>query len=229
MTEADAGWAGTEFVERLQVACGALTSKGPGGDVHRGLRRAVRSVPWQQLSCADFVVARGVLLSFLVTLTERGTAAARVEALPLLARLGSASGNDLPPVALQVLRCVLEESPRWGPRLDRRVQQALTLLESHSAQALRLDDLARQVGISRWHLERLIKQSTGLCLRVHLARARVRSALELLRLPAVSVKEVSASVGYGNPDSFRRDFKRLQGMTPHAWVEAHAPALAPQR
>ncbi|MEO6237085.1 MAG: AraC family transcriptional regulator [Vicinamibacterales bacterium] len=228
MTETDAGWAGTEFVERLQVACGALTSKGPRADVHTGLRRAIRSVAWQHMSGADFVVARGVLLSFLVTLTGRSTFPARVAALPLLARVGSASGTDLPPVALQVLRCVLGESAQWRPRQDRRVQQALTLVESHSAQALRLDDLARQVGVSRWHLERLIKQGTGLCLRVHLARARVRSALELLRRPAVSVKEVSAIVGYGNPDSFRRDFKRLQGMTPHAWVEAQPPALTPR-
>jgi AraC-like DNA-binding protein len=216
-----APWPGTEFVECLQVACGAFVDGRSDGEVAHRVTAAVESVSWQSLSSAEFFVARGILMSFLIRLSNRRPHPLAAIATLILERLASADAGEIPAIVTDALRSRFgADSGQPATARDWRVRHTLALVTRSFHCTIRVSDLARDVGLSKWHLERLTKQATGRPLRVHLAEARMASAMRLLGERRSSVKEVSARVGYGNPDSFRRDFKRHYGMTPHAWLIA---------
>ncbi|PYR26655.1 MAG: GlxA family transcriptional regulator, partial [Acidobacteria bacterium] len=67
------------------------------------------------------------------------------------------------------------------------------------------------------HLDRLLKEHTGLTFLQHLRRIRVRHAERLLLTTVSSIKETAYACGYSSPGSFGRDFRRVHGCAPSHW------------
>lgn len=83
------------------------------------------------------------------------------------------------------------------------------------APALRLEDLARQLHLSRRTLENAIIMRTGKTfrdLRGELLVERVKNLLE--SDPARAIKELSFELGYKSARSFARAIKRACGLSP---------------
>jgi len=208
------GWRGEDLVAQLQIACGMASSVGSASGVLEAVRAAVESFDWGAATQPEFVTARAVLLTFL----SRATVLSSFpdDMVRVLGGLGSASGEDIRRRTEFALR-YLAPTPRISaPEADRRVVRALASIRK-DPQNPRVTDLARAVGLSRWHLERLVKSETGKALRAHIVDARLTRAESLLRQD-LSIKEVSALAGFPHPNAFRRDFKRKYGMTPTLWV-----------
>lgn len=74
--------------------------------------------------------------------------------------------------------------------------------------------LASALGVSRWHLSRVISRQTGHGFAEHLHGLRVLEAAHLLTTTQLSVKEVSAAVGYRRTGELGRHFTRWVRMTP---------------
>lgn len=101
---------------------------------------------------------------------------------------------------------------------DPRVVRALIFIEEHFAnESLTIKQVARAAGASIWHTQRLLKATTGHGFSAHRHRIRIETACRMLRGTRMSVKEVSAAVGYGSSSQFGRHFKRLIGATPGAY------------
>jgi AraC-like DNA-binding protein len=79
---------------------------------------------------------------------------------------------------------------------------------------LGLRDAAEHVGLTRWRVAHLIKQSTGERFTDFLRRARIQEARRLLAECVLSVKEISIKVGFASTDQLDRNFKRDMGCTP---------------
>jgi AraC-like DNA-binding protein len=220
MSEPDGGgWRAARFVRQLQLACGECAGSPVDGRAAAAVLDAVESLAWPALDTPAFVVTRGILLAFLVKLARRG---GRLEAMVIeIDALASATPADVPMLTGRALRSLIGREPSAAPT-DWRVNRVLMLVRDRARETLRVDELARAVGISRWHLERLTKQHTGTPLRAHIASTRMALAAELLGRAGITIKEVSARTGYGHPNAFRRDFKRTHGVTPRAWAAAHA-------
>lgn len=77
-----------------------------------------------------------------------------------------------------------------------------------------LSALAKQVGISPTHLSRIFLAYTGVGFRTQLRSLRMKCAIDLLRDPQRSVKEVAVAVGYSHTSSFDRDFRIHFGTSP---------------
>ena len=106
-----------------------------------------------------------------------------------------------------------------APSTNFRVARALNYLEEQfSSTTLDLESAARHVDVTPSHLDRLLKEHTGLTFLGHLRRIRMRHAEQLLLTP-VSIKETSHRCGYAAVCSFGRDFKRTHGCTPRVWRE----------
>jgi AraC-like DNA-binding protein len=122
--------------------------------------------------------------------------------------------------AVSVVGAALNNT-RAGQRhtgFDTRVAQALGYVRSHCTDhPLRLDDVARSVHVSRWHLERLIKKQTGRRFKLHVRGARLEAACELLELSTLSVKEIAARIGYPHVSELTRDFKAAFRVPPRQW------------
>jgi AraC-like DNA-binding protein len=102
-----------------------------------------------------------------------------------------------------------EAAARIDPWL--RVQQRL---DSTLHGKLRIEDLARQMGLSTEHFIRRFKSRFGLSPKAYHMRARLQEAARSLRGGGQSIKTLAYNLGFSDPRSFARRFKHCLGVTP---------------
>ncbi len=110
------------------------------------------------------------------------------------------------------------ESTGWLAGLrDRFVGRALTLLHQRPADAWTLDELGRQVGLSRSALHERFVQYVGQPPIQYLAQWRMQIASGLLRNSHATVAAIALEVGYDSEAAFARAYKRATGLPPATW------------
>ena len=88
-----------------------------------------------------------------------------------------------------------------------RVRRVISYLEETFADpTIRLASAAQHVDVTPPHLDRLLKEHTGLTFLQQLRRIRMRHAERLLLTTVSSIKETAWASGYTSPGSFARDF-----------------------
>lgn len=99
------------------------------------------------------------------------------------------------------------------PSVQRRVEQRLEFLLEIGP--VRIHRVARELGCSRQTLYRRLK-SEGITFAELVDGFRRRRALELVADRGLSVKEIAYRLGFSDPASFSRAFKRWTGASPQA-------------
>jgi AraC-like DNA-binding protein len=112
---------------------------------------------------------------------------------------------------------------------DRFVGRALALMHDQPAQDWNLDELGRQVGLSRSALHERFAQLTGVPPMQYLAQWRMQVAARLLLETRARVASIALDVGYDSEAAFARAFKRLVGKPPGTWRRERDAALAETR
>jgi len=100
---------------------------------------------------------------------------------------------------------------------DRFVSRAMALLHARIADPWTLNDLARDVGLSRTALTARFCQLLGVPPMRYLTNWRVHVAAYELINSGKSIPQVAQEVGYRHEASFARAFTRIMGMPPAAW------------
>jgi AraC family transcriptional regulator of adaptative response / methylphosphotriester-DNA alkyltransferase methyltransferase len=95
--------------------------------------------------------------------------------------------------------------------------EAIEIIEREYANPIELDDVARRLATSRRQLQRAFSESGGASFRTHVARIRMRRALEMLREGTLPVRDVANSVGYRQPAQFAKTFRRHHGAPPSSF------------
>jgi AraC family transcriptional regulator len=96
-----------------------------------------------------------------------------------------------------------------------RLRRALEYVNANlGEQELRLDDVARCVGLSLGFFHRAFKDTTGETPLAYIQRMRIQRAMELLASRDLSVLQLATKVGFLSPSHFSRLFQRQVGMTP---------------
>ncbi len=108
---------------------------------------------------------------------------------------------------------------RGMQKLDARVEETLFLLSQHIRDPLKVDVIARKVGLSPSRLSHLFKENTGCSMIEMLNQMRIRQAALLLKHTDRSAFEVSQDVGFHNYNHFINQFRKLIHMTPSAYRE----------
>jgi signal transduction histidine kinase/DNA-binding response OmpR family regulator len=85
-----------------------------------------------------------------------------------------------------------------------------------------VDELSRQVGISRVHLNRKLKENINISPSNLIRSIRLRRAAYLLVRHEVYVSEAAYRVGFSSPSSFSNTFRDYFGMSPTEYVAKHA-------
>jgi AraC-like DNA-binding protein len=146
-------------------------------------------------------------------------------------RLEAAEADPLEPLwadatALQLLADVLEAAfARHGlPRKRRRngteadhadrVEAAKTYLASRLGERITLDEVARSVHTSPFHLARVFGQRTGVPIHRYLTRLRLRASLERLADGASDLTALALELGFSSQSHFADAFRREFGRTP---------------
>ena len=143
------------------------------------------------------------------------TASKRAGAESVLAKL-----SEL--MFIEALRRHLEALPPaqsgWLAGLrDPFIGKALAALHRDAARPWTLEQLAREVGLSRSVLAQRFADVVGMPPMQYLARWRMQVAAGLLNCGRASMAEVAAAVGYGSEAAFSRAFKHVVGTPPSAW------------
>jgi AraC-like DNA-binding protein len=100
---------------------------------------------------------------------------------------------------------------------DRFVGRALALMHHAPASPWTVEELGRQIGISRSALHERFAQFIGEPPMQYLANWRMQVAAGLLRNTNSTVASVAQQVGYESEAAFAKAFKRLVGQPPAAW------------
>lgn len=129
---------------------------------------------------------------------------------------------------IEVVRQYLEglppEQAGWLAGLrDPFVGKALSLLHGAPAQSWTIEDLARQVGLSRSVLAQRFMDFVGVPPMQYLAKWRMQIASELLNNGTANVATIAAEIGYESEAAFSRAFKKMMGVPPSAWRRDAGP------
>jgi AraC-like DNA-binding protein len=92
-------------------------------------------------------------------------------------------------------------------RMQQRLDSALT-------KELKIDELARQMGLSNEHFIRQFKHHFGMSPKAYHTRARLQEAARALRGSDKPIKAVAYDLGFGDPKSFTRRFRHHLGVKP---------------
>jgi AraC family transcriptional regulator len=106
-------------------------------------------------------------------------------------------------------------SRRGSPSLPGyKLRQITDWMAEHVAEEFSLDRLAAQVGLSKFHFDRLFKTAMGVSPSRYHINLRMDAAKRLLRESKQSVVTVALDVGYTNPSHFAQLFRRETGLSP---------------
>ena len=91
-----------------------------------------------------------------------------------------------------------------------------------------VDDLSREVGMSRVHLNRKLKESAGISPSSLIKSTRMKQAAYLLVHDKVNISEVAYRVGFSTPSYFSSSFREYFGMTPKEFVAKYIHSDDPE-
>lgn len=97
------------------------------------------------------------------------------------------------------------------------VYKAQEILAHRLDASFTIKDLAQKMNISSRHLSRLFKDHTGETVQAYREKMRLEQGEQLLLHTEMSVKEIAAQCGFGNPRQFSRFWRQVKGCAPGAF------------
>lgn len=95
-----------------------------------------------------------------------------------------------------------------------QVDRVIEYMRKHLDLPISLEDLAAQIGLSRFHFCTAFRLATGQTPHEYLRELRIETAAKLLLESRHSIAEIALAVGYETPSSFTARFGRQMGVTP---------------
>jgi AraC family transcriptional regulator len=119
----------------------------------------------------------------------------------------------------EILTEILTETMKSHTRDAKRVrrnyaQDAKALLQKRFRERLRLEDVARALYVSPFHLCRLFKEETGLPMHRYLNLLRLRHALRELVQGEAGLADLAIDLGFCCQSHFTRVFRKEFGVSP---------------
>lgn len=105
---------------------------------------------------------------------------------------------------------------------DKLMSRFMSVINKNiSDSELTVEAIADEVGISRVHMYRKIKDLTNQTPRDFLRNYRLQRAAELLADHKLNISQICDEVGFANASSFSTAFKKLYGTSPTEYAAAH--------
>jgi AraC family transcriptional regulator len=103
-----------------------------------------------------------------------------------------------------------KQPPAWLARIIEK-------LHAEHSQRLTLDELSSEAGVHPVHLSRVFRRFQREGIGEYTHRLRVRASSRYLLDPQLSLSGISLRVGFADQSHFTRAFRRVTGLTPHAF------------
>lgn len=99
-------------------------------------------------------------------------------------------------------------------RRRQQVEAVKELISLYPQQEWALDELARQVHTSPFHLSRVFREEVGLPVHRYLIRTRLAAALRAMRASCHDLTQIAHACGFASHSHFTSSFRSVFGMTP---------------
>ncbi len=105
------------------------------------------------------------------------------------------------------------------------IARVIDHVSSHLDEAVTIEDMAEQVGMSRAVFHRKFKQATTMSPIQFVKAIRLNNGA--IRIAGgMTVNEAATEVGYASSSQFSREFKRMYGQSPKQWSRSKQPVPA---
>lgn len=104
----------------------------------------------------------------------------------------------------------IAQVPSWLARVREK-------LKAECCGPVTLNDLSAEAGVHPVHLSRVFRRCVGQGIGEYVHRLRVRAACESMLTPGISLAEIGLATGFADQSHFTRTFRKVTGMTPHAF------------
>lgn len=104
-----------------------------------------------------------------------------------------------------------------GQLCKAHVERIREYVDANLSREISLSDLARVVGLSRFHFLRAFKQTTQETPHRYLLRRRIEHAHEFLQKSDQPVSQIAPAFGFKDATRFIRAYRRVKGITPGKW------------
>lgn len=112
------------------------------------------------------------------------------------------------------------EKPEIQTPDDRLMERVIKVINSNlSNQKLTVEQIAAEVGLTRVHLNRKMKELAGMSPSDYIRHARLTQAAQLLSEGRHAISKVADLVGFCNMGHFSSAFKKMYGVTPKEYRE----------
>ena len=109
-----------------------------------------------------------------------------------------------------------EDELSYNEKLLKKVTQAVNDNISNSEYSI--EDLAKEIGISRVHLHRKMKEITNMTTRDFVRNIRLNYAAKLLQENRLDIKQIADMTGFTSPTYFTTAFRVFFGQTPKEYM-----------
>ena len=124
------------------------------------------------------------------------------------------------------LLCELARADEPPRRLSPLVAAAVEAICNNYIGLYGVEELSRQLGVSKCHLVRCFSAEMGVSPGKYLTGVRIEAAKLLLLEQEYSLEMIAGLCGFSSATYLCRVFKRETGQTPAAWRDSNAPAPA---
>lgn len=98
-----------------------------------------------------------------------------------------------------------------------RIGEAIAHIETHYAEDITLDELARLSHLSKRHFSRVFRECIGRSPIEHLLHVRIQHATELLRHTDRTITDIAIDCGFSDSNYFTRLFRKLMTQPPNQY------------
>jgi len=107
-----------------------------------------------------------------------------------------------------------EKQVNYEKKTSDRLQYIFSYVEEHYSEDISLDEIARNVHLTRNYFCRFFKRETGITFIEFLNKYRCKEAGKLIRDTDMTITEIASSVGFKNLSYFNKTYKKFSGDTP---------------
>jgi AraC-like DNA-binding protein len=123
-------------------------------------------------------------------------------------------------VAGEALSAADGETPQPSARDERRIINALDLIEARYSEPLSVGTIARSLCMSPYHFLRVFRAVAGVTPHQYLVRTRLRRAAVALAASEEPIAGIAFAHGFGDLSTFVTTFGRVFGKSPRAYRQA---------
>jgi LacI family transcriptional regulator len=163
-------------------------------------------------------IASPPLSSVIINDHQRG-----YEAAALLDRMMAGAPPPAQPIYVEPAGVATRASTDIMAIEDQPIVEALRFLREHCCERINVDDVVKEVPLSRSVLERRFRKVVGRSINSEIVRLRINRAVELLTETALELKVVAQRAGFGTQSYMNAVFQAKVGKTPGSFRRLARP------